>query len=1706
MDKNCTKVTKKDIFVTKNPGFELDKIIDNKKSWIANTETTHRTFNIAKYDGSQAIRYTDYYLEDERQVINTKEIDLDIDIAAAVETDVWCYVSDNPCLLTGETIGTTLCTKNVGRYTTGTTTIYGTVTSSETITGLCITAGTENTKYSCPAGFSATPANDACKKIESYKPVFLGSGSTIIKGDTNADYSTSVRFYDNIQNNASLPVYYPYAGGGALKDQSGGTISILASSTTNTFWVSNGSTTTGRLNVAGISASTSQWLGFSECINITQSGTYYIGIASDDYCRFRVNGKTIVALTGNSGTAPCYTPQASGHQVWSVFPFYLNSGINLIEMEGLNWPEFGQPTCPSGINSAAFAAEIYKPTSLAVLTGATSTGATQANVIFSTINKVGKYYDLSSSYSGGPTTIGYNCPYGTGYSLNKCDAVPSCTRVTTTAITVTPPQSITGYCNEVRAITSSTVVYTYQAGVYSCPVGFSATPFNDICEKITTSAATFNGANGAPITRGDTNSAYGILGTRFYPSIQNSGGLPYTYSGTSTTLTNQTGTAITPITTVNSGTFWNNSGVNRLVDGRLNKVSILDDTTQWLGFSQCINITTPGVYYIGLAADNYCQFSVDGVLVVSLTGNSNNTPITFPIDQTTLANATNFKYWNVFEWNFTSGQHNITMLGVNQSGAAAFGAEIYNPATFNALTAATTEAQIGLIFSTLQQVGSNYNVGSTIGFSCAGSGFVLSDCNPLVAPVCNKYESSAITFTLGNISATATTSGYCRDSALTCVTPTYTSRTDTTTVTTSQTITVSAITCEPKVYCCSTYCGDENININGLMTESLSGITALEDFEYLITSELIDAKDRKTLSSYPTLRLLYERYMNSQAFCNTTSSKFDYYKMDKFASLIGSYWVDLIEQTMPATTIWGATKIYTNTIFDKQKFQYKGYSTFFGINKYRALKPLSPVTGDSCSVDANTVFIKGASSATTLFFNEGDIHQYNNIYPLQMNSGSEFISVVKVIGPKSPCDDPNVINDCLLAASITNNITKDGTITANAVGAIGNVTYLWSPTNETTQTIGNLSAGTTYSVKINDQCCEAISTFNTECGLSVTAVSLSADDGANGSVAAIVAGANGTVSYLWTSGSTIFGTTSVVGGLFGGTYNVTVADSALINCSASTSVVVSSTTWLQYAFECEKEAVFTIRKTITGVVAPINASYYDSTAPSAYRDRVYISSTSDFQLGNVSWFDPRTATTTAHITHYSGIKANSLYASYHDKTYNRIYFVGTNVNTGTYTGLLSYDIPTNTHFMLPYGSNTEYERQILFVTSQYIYGNVPSLGTNGGFARFDRPTLNAGSTATTITPTDPLVLPFIHAGTAIGRYGGIVIFEVGSNLWIAAGSGNISGDIGIVDASFNYVNTISLPEKSTYYSTNYWNNSFYDTDYNLFYSNDIGSGGVSNGWFYVISANTNGSAGTVIRKFNTTSIRQNSKKYAFSRWAIDSVSNKLYVTFAIGNDPVDANSSIDNTKTYEIDRSTGEFVRLLYKISIGSIIQVNDGLSNSLLGVYPGDTWWTVRTTPPPNNGYITFFNNSIAGDNTSWLNVTVLQKYINQQATGIFTANTLGNPYYIPPYISTTSCPVTYTFDCPSIVQSKPATSGSYPIYYEFGLANKVANNPAITKITASVINSSASYTASTNFTPPFVNYYTGQTPTSVNNSFTYQIRVEYFTGSSVSVSACTV
>jgi len=308
----------------------------------------------------------------------------------------------------------------------------------------------------CPSGYTPTIDSDDCI----YTTTAATSGGSFFYTATDAIGNTAyngygVIFYDNI-GQLSFPLFNTgttttvYTQNGTplintqyIVDQNGVIPNILAggqgipaSPTSGPTYLANGLwggvvplITSGRLNNAGIwPTSTSpsppydEYIGFSYCLDIPISGTYFIGLSGDDYWRFKINGElifdSIATFVGTSlGSLSLNT---IFHQ---VFPYTFYSGLNIIEMECLNIPS----------TDGAFVAEIYSG-SVATLSGYTSYSQLSADTIFTTLDFIGQDIPLSSS--GGTTNTGYTCP--SGYTLYTCSGTPYCIQI--------DRQPIVNYC------------------------------------------------------------------------------------------------------------------------------------------------------------------------------------------------------------------------------------------------------------------------------------------------------------------------------------------------------------------------------------------------------------------------------------------------------------------------------------------------------------------------------------------------------------------------------------------------------------------------------------------------------------------------------------------------------------------------------------------------------------------------------------------------------------------------------------------------------------------------------------------------------------------------------------------------------------------------------------------------------------------------------------------------------------------------------------------------------------------------------------------------------------------------------------------------------------------------------------------------------------------------------------------------------------
>lgn len=90
----------------------------------------------------------------------------------------------------------------------------------------------------------------------------------------------------------------------------------------------------------------------------------------------------------------------------------------------------------------------------------------------------------------------------------------------------------------------------------------------------------------------------------------------------------------------------------------------------------------------------------------------------------------------------------------------------------------------------------------------------------------------------------------------------------------------------------------------------------------------IDTKNRMTINDgktggYPTLQKIYVDYLQKKCGEN---NQYTYSKMLEYAQSLGDYWIRIIEQMVPATTLWTSGVKVENSVFHRDKFVYRCYS------------------------------------------------------------------------------------------------------------------------------------------------------------------------------------------------------------------------------------------------------------------------------------------------------------------------------------------------------------------------------------------------------------------------------------------------------------------------------------------------------------------------------------------------------------------------------------------------------------------------------------------------------------------------------------------------------------------------------------------------------------------------------------------------------------
>jgi hypothetical protein len=100
------------------------------------------------------------------------------------------------------------------------------------------------------------------------------------------------------------------------------------------------------------------------------------------------------------------------------------------------------------------------------------------------------------------------------------------------------------------------------------------------------------------------------------------------------------------------------------------------------------------------------------------------------------------------------------------------------------------------------------------------------------------------------------------------------------------------------------------------------------EFAQTFWHNMINVRNRQFITDgktggYPTLQSIYWKYLESQQLIGVENGNFTYQTMIDYVNGLGTYWIRLIEQMIPATTIWTTGMKLENSIFHRQKFGWR---------------------------------------------------------------------------------------------------------------------------------------------------------------------------------------------------------------------------------------------------------------------------------------------------------------------------------------------------------------------------------------------------------------------------------------------------------------------------------------------------------------------------------------------------------------------------------------------------------------------------------------------------------------------------------------------------------------------------------------------------------------------------------------------------------------
>ncbi|HEY4062331.1 MAG TPA: fibronectin type III domain-containing protein [Puia sp.] len=281
--------------------------------------------------------------------------------------------------------------------------------------GLSTIVNFQSNNCFCPPGYTVSPDSTYCYQELSQDATYTGGDNPFQACHfTYEQYSLfgAVAYQLNGYNPDGTwitpPNIYTNLAPGAIPNAN------VINHTTGPFINIAGDNISGRLNASGLWVCGNQnyagTLGFSRQFNLATSKVYYIGLGADNFASIAINGTTIVSQNKSAMAVPSQMNDGSGSflfRMWFLYPVQMQSGVNLIQIEGTNTDGIG-----------IFGCEIYDATE-AQLLACNSTDDLQPFIVFST-KDVADNSDFDTGNYSCSSFPGYQLVFDSGSGTYTC--------------------------------------------------------------------------------------------------------------------------------------------------------------------------------------------------------------------------------------------------------------------------------------------------------------------------------------------------------------------------------------------------------------------------------------------------------------------------------------------------------------------------------------------------------------------------------------------------------------------------------------------------------------------------------------------------------------------------------------------------------------------------------------------------------------------------------------------------------------------------------------------------------------------------------------------------------------------------------------------------------------------------------------------------------------------------------------------------------------------------------------------------------------------------------------------------------------------------------------------------------------------------------------------------------------------------------------